>query len=197
MLDLSAKIWCRLLVLLSDAVLPWSEPEATERGATRTSTNKVSGGVLDLVGNLRVACRGGRLRRLPTRSGALGKIDEAASRSSYTAARCSRGDQWSAWRPLLTPVQFLRTSVFNLLQWRPTNLDATIQAHLRPSGVVPGAGMGRRGRRFISACGDEEEGPDGFLSVFCRGFFERSWDLVIISFFGKVLYVTCKSTADI
>jgi hypothetical protein len=193
---LSAKIWCCLLVLPFVAVLPWPEPKVTEWRASRTSRNKAVCGVPHLVGVLPIGRRGGGTRRLLTGSGAPGKIDEAASWSSYAVARCSHGDLRSAWRPLHTLVQFLRMSVFNLLRWRPFNLDAAVQAHLRPSGFVPGVGMSRRGRRFISAGGDEE-GLDGFFADLSRVFFVRTRDLAIIFFILKVIYVTCTSIADI
>jgi hypothetical protein len=46
-----------------------------------------------------------------------------------------------------------------------TDHDPAVQAYLKPSGIVPDAGMGRRGRRFTSASG-YEEGPDGFCKIF-------------------------------
>jgi hypothetical protein len=46
--------------------------------------------------------------------------------------------------------------ILNLLQWRPIFLDATEQAYLRSSGVVPGSKLGRRDSRF-SAGGDGED----------------------------------------
>jgi hypothetical protein len=70
------------------------------------------------------------------------------------------------------------------------------RAHLRPSGLVPGSGVGRRARRFGSTGGDEEDGPDCVFPNLCRVFFVRNLGLVVISFSFEVLVVICSVTAE-
>ena len=146
------QIRCRWAFLLLMVVLPWPEPQARWRGVSRTSVNKVCFGVSDLGRACQAHRHGGGARRSWSASDALGKMDEAAPWRSHAEANSGRGDFWLRWQPLHTPMQFLRGCMFNLLRWRPFYLDApTIQAHLRPSGLGPGAVMNRRCCRSSSA----------------------------------------------
>ena len=113
--------------------------------------------------------------------------------SSYAAASFGRGDLWSRWRPLHAPMRFLRGCILNLLQWRPSYLDAAVRAHPRPSGFVPSTGLGRRGRRSSSASGDGEDlGPDCVFTFCSKVCFVICEGLDVVFVFCRGLSSPCK-----
>jgi hypothetical protein len=116
--------------------------------------------------------------RLPARSGSPGKVSDAAFWSS-------------TWQKTSAVV------IFNLLKWRPFFLDATVQAFLKPSGVVLGAKVGRRSPMWFSTDGDrEDEGLDvAFLIIFVGSFCKNSGPMFTV-FFAKVIFVKCNVTPD-
>ena len=94
-------------------------------------------------------------------------------------------------------MQLLRSGVFNLLKWRPFFLDAAVQAFLRPSGVIPGAEIGRRAQWWFSAGGDgEDDGLDGVSASLFRVLSARNLDQVVLPFYFEVLSVICNVTTD-
>lgn len=193
-----------LLVLCLLTALPWWEPEAVVGLGIDPMVNKlvqppdleVGVGDRDLASGVPVGRRGG-IRRGPTEgSASSGKDRVAAPWGSYTAAETSCCDLRPTRRPPQTPVQPVRSCVFNLFWWRPYFLDAAVPTYLRASGVVPCAEVDRRVLRQLSAGGDEEgEGPDGVLANLCRVLFAIVLDQVASSFPLKVLFVKYNITA--
>ena len=111
-------------------------------------------------------------------------------------ASLGRGDLWQTWLLLHAPMWFMRGCISNLLRWRLYYLDAAVHAHPRPSGFVPGAGLGRRGRRSSSAGGEEDDGLDGVSPNLCRVLCVRFEDLVIFALFSEVLSVKLMCTGE-
>ena len=85
---LLAQIWRRPEFLLSVAVLPWPEPDATEKGASGSSVNKVVFGAPGLGRGFRAGRRGGGARRLRAGSGASCRFPFAGFMESSDVGLC-------------------------------------------------------------------------------------------------------------